>query len=188
MNRPALPLFGLDQEELRRLLVKALIFALAVSYVSVLFMICSTRSPASGGVPLTGLWLSTGALLGASAAAQWAVRSVRHGSPRALRSSMALTTALGIGFLLLQAENAFMIIGPMFPPATSRMHLLAYYFLAMVHAVHALGGIGAGALVTRRVFTGAYSPQRFGPIWQLAAYWHFLAAVWLILLAVLLRN
>jgi cytochrome c oxidase subunit 3 len=54
--------------------------------------------------------------------------------------------------------------------------------LAVLHALHVMGGIIALALVTARAGLGRYDHERFWAIQFSAYYWHFLDLVWIVML------
>jgi cytochrome c oxidase subunit 3 len=57
-----------------------------------------------------------------------------------------------------------------------------FYVLTAMHAAHVLGGLGGLVYVQRRLVTGVLS----APTYTAAAlYWHFMAILWLYLLALL---
>jgi cytochrome c oxidase subunit 3 len=54
--------------------------------------------------------------------------------------------------------------------------------LALLHALHVLGGVVALAVVSVRSYLGRYDHERYWPVDFTAQYWHFLDAVWLCML------
>ena len=56
--------------------------------------------------------------------------------------------------------------------------------LAVLHALHVLGGVVALGLVAVRSLKGRYDHERHWPVDFTAQYWHFLDVVWLCMLAV----
>lgn len=57
-----------------------------------------------------------------------------------------------------------------------------FYVLTAMHAAHVLGGLGGLVYVQRRLVTGVLSAPTFTAA---ALYWHFMAILWLYLLALL---
>jgi cytochrome c oxidase subunit 3 len=57
-----------------------------------------------------------------------------------------------------------------------------FYVFTVLHAVHVLGGLGGLGLVERRLAAGVLSRTTFKAA---ALYWHFMAVLWLYLLALL---
>jgi len=135
------------------------------------------------------LWLSTGVLVVSSGTMQWALHSVRHDRQRPFRAAMLLTTYLGIAFLLMQTWCWLEWLGPISQRwAASDAHrfaLAGFYVLTGLHALHVIGGLIPMVMVTHRAMRDGYS-SRFHPGVQFVAmYWHFLDAVWIVLLITL---
>jgi cytochrome c oxidase subunit III len=57
-----------------------------------------------------------------------------------------------------------------------------FYVFTVLHAMHVLGGLGGLGLVERRLAAGELSPTTSKAA---ALYWHFMAVLWLYLLALL---
>lgn len=58
--------------------------------------------------------------------------------------------------------------------------------LALLHALHVIGGVAALAIVTLRTWQNLYDHERHWGISFCAQYWHFLDAVWFVMLAAFL--
>jgi len=100
-----------------------------------------------------------------------------------LLSSVTLdvTLALGLLFLVgqafawrqLAAQNLHLATGP---------SSAFFYVLTVLHAMHVLGGLVGLGYVERRLAAGVLSRTTFRAA---ALYWHFMAVLWLYLLALL---
>ena len=55
--------------------------------------------------------------------------------------------------------------------------------LAILHALHVLGGIFALGIVAARSSVGLYDHERHWPVDFAAQYWHFLDLVWIAMIA-----
>lgn len=133
------------------------------------------------------LWINTGLLIGSSAALQWARVAARHRQSRAMLQGLLLGGGFAIAFLagqlwvwqLLSAQG----YGVAGNPANS-----FFYLLTGIHGVHLLGGLVAWSRTlskTRR----AVKPEQLSTSVELCAiYWHFLLAVWLVLLIFLTSS
>jgi cytochrome c oxidase subunit III len=131
------------------------------------------------------LWLSTLCILLCSLTIHRALRAVRGGNLSALQRTLALTLLLGIAFLALQTFAWWQIVRQISQPSESvGPYLRLFYVLTGLHAAHVLAGLGTLAIVTRRAFSGRYSPDRYAGIRYSAIYWHFLDAVWCVLFVV----
>jgi cytochrome c oxidase subunit 3 len=136
------------------------------------------------------LWPSTIVIVISSGSVQLALASVRRGSALGLKIGMILTLGLGAAFLSLQSLAWLEWIAPV----TERWHesdewrfaLTCFYIFTGLHAAHVLGGLIPMSLVTLRAVRHRYSPEHHLGVQLCAMYWHFLAVVWLALLAVML--
>jgi len=129
------------------------------------------------------LWVNTLLLVASSATIQVALRQIREGAAAAFRQWWALTTALGLLFLVgqllawrqLAAQGVFLATNP-----SSSF----FYVLTALHGIHLAGGI-VGLLYVR------FRPWQRSRIRQVTAagmasiYWHFMDGLWLFLLALL---
>jgi len=149
-----------------------------------------------------GLWVSTVLLLASSGTLHWALTAARRDNQGGLRTAMLVTLALGLAFLINQALNwvelgsavqawgqsnhvDFNALTPDPVAQWLKFHLLAFYFLTVLHAAHVLGGVIPMAVTTRNAFAGHYTRTSHSGVRLLSMYWHFLDVVWLILFVVL---
>jgi cytochrome c oxidase subunit III len=129
------------------------------------------------------LWVNTAVLLASSATLELARRKLQVDSLRGFKQMWALTTILGMIFLVgqviawrhLAAEGAYM---------TSRLASSFFYVFTALHAAHLLGGICALLYVGLRNFEAA-RVSRFVAAEVTSYYWHFMDGLWLFLLALL---
>ena len=129
------------------------------------------------------LWINTSVLLVSSATLELARRKLQMDSLRGFRWMWALTTVLGIIFLIgqviawrhLAAEGVFI---------ASRLASSFFYVFTALHAAHLLGGICALLYVGLRNFETAHV-SRFVAAEVTSYYWHFMDGLWLFLFALL---
>ncbi|MCS7177474.1 MAG: cytochrome c oxidase subunit 3 [Candidatus Kapabacteria bacterium] len=129
------------------------------------------------------VWLNTVVLLISSAAlgaVQWHVRAHRTVDTLALRL-LWIGVGLGLLFLVGQAVAWMELVRagiglPSFPAASF------FYVLSAAHGLHVVGGIVALLLLFAVRKRTLLFRHRLGPV---ATYWHFMALVWIGLLAVL---
>ncbi len=122
------------------------------------------------------LWLSTAFLIASSGALEVARLRAENGAGR---SSMIPTVLLGCAFVVCQvfAWNQLAAQGVFIP---SSPHSSFFYLLTGVHAVHVLGGL---AMLTWATVNWETAPaERARRLTLCATYWHFFAAVWVLLL------
>ena len=136
------------------------------------------------------LWFSTAVLALSSITMQWALASIRNGQKDTLRICMAMTTVLGVAFLLSQTRCWLIWMEPISQQWIGsdeyRFALTSFFILTGLHALHVFGGLVPMAIVTRQAFAGNYSAEHHAGVRYVTMYWHFLGAVWLILYAAML--
>ena len=130
------------------------------------------------------LWLNTGTLVLSSVALHFAVLAARKGNLKALRQDLLAAGAAAILFLAGQGLAWDQIAG-MGYFATSNPASSFFYLITGVHALHMIGGLIALFRTIRRV-TNRGDLERAAAATELCAtYWHFMLAVWLVILALL---
>ena len=134
----------------------------------------------------TILWLNTLVLLASSATIEVARRQVAAAALGSFRRWWALTTGLGILFLVgqVQAWRQLAAAGVFLAsnPASS-----FFYVLTAAHGLHLLGGIAALVCVAFRAWPAvAGSRITQGTAAELTAiYWHFMDGLWIFLFLLL---
>ncbi|WP_454766838.1 bb3-type cytochrome oxidase subunit III [Cupriavidus campinensis] len=126
-------------------------------------------------------WLSTALLVGASAAMHLATRAAREGRMEYARMALRLGGVGAAAFVASQlwawqALYALHVV-PANNPAGS-----FFYLLTAMHGLHVLGGLVGFAFVAADRGSGPRTVRRIG---LCARYWHFLLAVWVVLLGAL---
>ena len=113
------------------------------------------------------LYLNTLVLVASSITLEWSRR--RH-APTGLHVTLVLGLLFVVGQVLawrqLGAQRVLLATGP---------SSAFFYVFTVLHALHVLGGLGGLAYAERR-------PGALGPA---TLYWHFMAVLWLYLLALL---
>lgn len=139
------------------------------------------------------LWYSTGSLLFLSVAAHRTVQAARNGGRQSLKIWMLITAALATGFLVMQTpglielyrqHTTYMAQFNGASAGNTRLYAMAVMLIGL-HAAHILGGLVPLGIVLANTFKDVYHPLHYRPILNMALYWHFLDAVWLVLLGVL---
>jgi cytochrome c oxidase subunit 3 len=120
------------------------------------------------------LYVNTLLLLASSLTLEWSRRG---------RGSVGLHATLVLGALFLvgqglawrqlAAQNLLLATGP---------SSAFFYVFTVLHAVHVLGGLGGLGYVERRLAGGVLTRTTLNAA---ALYWHFMAVLWLYLLALL---
>jgi cytochrome c oxidase subunit III len=121
------------------------------------------------------LYVNTLVLLASSLTLEVARR--RHATAFGLHATVVLGVLFVIGQVLawrqLAARGVFLASGP---------SSAFFYVFTALHALHVLGGLGGLGYVERRLATANLSPST---LTAAALYWHFMAILWLYLLALL---
>jgi cytochrome c oxidase subunit III len=139
------------------------------------------RAPGLPDLP-SGLLLST-ALIGLTSFCIWQAQvAVKRNLLEALRRWLLAAAAVASLFLLTQSANWF----AMRPPRDENsLYLATFFLLTGVHALHVLGGFVPLGFVLHHAWRRHYSSSNHEGLSLCAQYWHFLGAVWLVLVATL---
>lgn len=133
------------------------------------------------------LTLNSVNLILASIAMQWTVFAARRGDVQAVRTGLFAGGVLTIGFVVGQLIVWKQLSDAGFYLATSAATGF-FYLLTAVHGVHVLGGLVAWGRTSAAAWRDAPVQKLRLGVELCAIYWHFLLAVWLVLLAVLVSN
>jgi heme/copper-type cytochrome/quinol oxidase subunit 3 len=154
------------------------------AYLIVRFNNDTWRGAEQPGLPI-GLLGSTVVILLASGALQRAVAAIRKNRVDALRRWLIAALVLAVGFLVGQTLNWISMTRHDLPPDAKSLYAFTFYMLTGVHALHVVGGFVPLGLCVRRAYKGAYTSLSFRGVRYCAQYWHFLDAVWIIMLSVM---
>jgi heme/copper-type cytochrome/quinol oxidase subunit 3 len=123
----------------------------------------------------------TAILLASSATMWWGERGIRRGDQRRLRIGLALTFALGVVFLVLQSiEFRHNPLGP----TVSAYHSI-FYTTTGLHGAHVAMGLLMNLYVQLQAWRGHFTAKRHLAIQNVSLYWHFVDAVWIVILTCL---
>jgi cytochrome c oxidase subunit 3 len=140
--------------------------------------------PASSGLP-PGLFLSTALLVMVSFGMQHAVNSIAHNRHESLRRGLWFGFAFAFAFLMVQAMNWVQVIRAQSLLAHPTLFAFTFYLLTGLHAAHVIGGFVPLAIVMHRASEREYSSSRYDGVRFCVWYWHYLGAIWLVLLTVM---
>lgn len=173
-----------------RLGMRLLVASLSMLFGATLtgYLLVRSRAPAwpPPGVPAlpAGLLVSTVLILACSGAIWAASDGIRRGEERALRLGLLAALALAGAFLASQTVCWFSLVARSFTVRTNLYGFL-FYLLTGLHALHVVAGLGPLAVTTARAWKGRYTAASHEGVSNVALYWHFLDAVWLVLFLVL---
>ena len=139
--------------------------------------------PGSPSLP-PGLWLSTAVLGVLSVVLVLAQRAAREGRREILTRMLTASVLLAIAFLGAQVANWMRMAAADNLPQQS-LFTFGFFILTFLHALHVVGGLVPLILVTLRARRHRYTAADNEGVHLMAMYWHFLALVWLAILAVL---
>ena len=103
-----------------------------------------------------------------------------HGKRAIYRAGSALTMLLGIGFLALQATEYREKLRSMGP--TEHAYASLFYTITGAHGAHVAFGLLLLLYTLLRDATGRVDPERPIVVKVSSLYWHFVDAVWLVIL------
>lgn len=165
--------------------IGAFFVALAVAYAFAI-----QDRPGQPNVHMSAwFWASTALILASSVTLQWARRELRLARFGSYRTGLWVTLGMGLVFLATQllgcqdlAAQGVYIVGN---PRGSM-----YFVFSGIHAAHLLGGLGGLYWLIRKAAVLADGPEQ--PLRKhraaaknTAAYWHFMGALWIGLVALL---
>jgi heme/copper-type cytochrome/quinol oxidase subunit 3 len=163
---------------------EATLFAiLLTSYLYIRFRTSPVWPPPGIPKPALGLVLvMTPILLLSSAPMHWAARSIARGRVRELKTGLAATFVMGATFLGLQMVEFTRTLED-FTPRTDAYGSL-FFTITGFHGVHVAVGLLMNLWLQWYAYRGRFSEERFGPVENIALYWHFVDAVWVFILFV----
>lgn len=130
------------------------------------------------------LWVNTALLLASSGSLQWARRRAREGRLDEMRRGLALTTGLGLLFVVGQVLAWRQLVAAGIYLATYA-HSAFFYLLTGMHAIHLLGGIAALLYALARVPATMDRAGALDVLEPVATYWHFVDGLWVYVFAIL---
>lgn len=127
--------------------------------------------------------LNTFVLLTSSLTMVQAFAAVEGRNPGRVRSFLALTVLLGLGFLGIKGFEYASEIGQGFIPSTG-IFWSFYYGMTGLHALHVLGGVIVNFILLVEALRDTLRPNQHRV--ELAGlYWHFVDIVWIFLFPLL---
>ncbi|QDV67809.1 Cytochrome c oxidase subunit 3 [Rosistilla carotiformis] len=132
-------------------------------------------------LPLSFAW-STLCLVFVSGLLHWAVASVRREHCRQALLLLIAALAGSVAFLAIQGLAMWHVAGGYATAGLEAGLAGMMLVLALLHALHVIGGVAALVIVTIRLSRGLYDHERHWGISFTALYWHFLDLVWIVML------
>ncbi len=135
------------------------------------------RPMGAWGIPAlnTVILLTSGATL---TWAHWGLLARRH---RQLVLGLAMTVALGLVFLVLQAHEYHSAYTELGLTLSAGVYGATFFMLTGFHGLHVTLGTIMLIVMLGRAMKGHFSPERHLAFSAAAWYWHFVDVVWLLL-------
>ena len=133
-------------------------------------------------LPLVGP--ATVLLILSSFTCQFAVWAIRRDDRVAFVRNMAVTFAIGITFLIMQAMD-YVTLGSEGLTLASGPYGTTYFTLTGFHGAHVFGGAIMLAVVLYRGLAGQFSSRHHDAVEAASLYWHFVDVVWILLFSLL---
>lgn len=141
----------------------------------------------AGAPPLPPLlWVSTVLLIACSVGVQFALAGIRAGDSRRLTRGLHATSALACAFLVCQGFAWWSFFDT--ETFAGSLYAFGFYMLTGLHAAHVFGGLIALGVVSAFAHRGSYSWAHYPGVRLVAAYWHYLDAVWIVLFVTILLT
>lgn len=109
-----------------------------------------------------------------------AIHQMRRGSLKGLITWLAITLALGLGFLGLEIYE-FIHYASLGATMQSSAFWSAFFVLAGTHGVHVTLGIGWAILLIIQLVKRGLTPVTSRKVFVIGLYWHFLDVIWIFL-------
>jgi cytochrome c oxidase subunit III len=128
--------------------------------------------------------LNTLCLLASSVTVGLAVRALRQGNRRWLSTWLPVTVLLGIAFLAGTAKEWYGLIVDHGLTIGTNLFGTTFYSLVGFHAFHVTVGVIMLTLLTGFAWSGALQSPHTEHVELVSWYWHFVDAVWMVVLTV----
>lgn len=110
-----------------------------------------------------------------------AVEAIKRGSRLGMLGWLSATIVLGVAFLGGQAIEYSQLFREGITP-TSGLYGTTFFGLTGLHGTHVLAGVGLLIAMYARGLAGHFSPRDHFGLDGATLYWHFVDAVWIVLL------
>ncbi|HEX9014311.1 MAG TPA: cytochrome c oxidase subunit 3 [Anaerolineaceae bacterium] len=120
-------------------------------------------------------------LVSASGFMMFAERGIRGGSLGRLRAGLLIAALLAVGFLAIQAYE---YLHEDFLPSTNTYGSL-FFTITGLHGLHVLVAVLMNIFIQVRAWMGRFNAGRYQAVQNVALYWHFVDAVWLVIITTL---
>ncbi len=131
----------------------------------------------------TSFWLGTLILLAVSISMHIAVSAVHRNRIRPFLNALSAAAIGALAFTVVQAFGLRQLLDVHFSTSTGATKSYGMCFtMAFLHALHVFGGLIFLGFVFFQATRQRYDHERHWAVDNCASYWHFLDAVWVIML------
>lgn len=136
--------------------------------------------------------LNTGLLLTSSFVMTLALHGAEQRAKGFAVACLALTAALGVGFLVVKGLeyaddiDKSLVPGPDFSlkPAATRLFFALYWVMTGIHAIHLAIGVAIVSFVGAEIMRGKIAVEST-VVEATSLYWHFVDSIWIVLYALI---
>ena len=122
-------------------------------------------------------------LVASSFTCQFGVFAAEQGNVYGLRRWFTITFALGLIFVLAQANEYRVLVTEHGTSISSSTYGSVFYITTGFHALHVIGGLIAFVFLLIRSTMGRFTPAQATAAIVVSYYWHFVDVVWVGLFA-----
>jgi cytochrome c oxidase subunit 3 len=123
-------------------------------------------------------------LILSSVTCQLGVNAIKRGDRTGFLRNFAVTLALGVTFLLLQAYDYSVLINEGLTMGATTFGT-TYFTMTGFHGAHVFGGVLMLGVVAYRGMAGQFSAKHHDMVEATSIYWHFVDVVWILLFSIL---
>lgn len=158
-----------------------------VAYLLIYFLNPGNRAPTEYGVPVS-LWISTLFMFGVGYSLHRAIGAVRFERQKPFRRWLYTAGGFALVFLAFQSWGLHLLLAEHWAAGDNVKLYGLMFALALIHALHVVGGMASLAIVTNRSRFDVYDHEDYVGVSLCADYWHFLDAVWVVMLLAFLLT
>lgn len=130
-----------------------------------------------------GFLVGTLLLIGVSVCLHLAVSAAKRDQTGSVLRCCLAASALALIFFAVQSHGMYLLVERSLQFTVPGLSAFGFTFiLALLHALHVVGGMIALTIVVFRALRQRYDHERYWGLQFCAHYWHFLDGVWMVML------
>jgi cytochrome c oxidase subunit III len=180
-----------ERFEIRKKTAKPLLWLAIISIIMLFAGLTSAYVVSRGGADPTlwfnfempsFFWVSCGVIVVSSLTMNLAVSAIKKDDPKAMRTWLLLTGALGFAFCITQWLGWGQLVDQKIFLVEKINNAGKYlYFISGLHLLHLFGGIISLGITVANGMRNRYSSGNYLGLQLCAIYWHFLDILWIYL-------